>query len=527
MTKRIISLLLITLLITLSFSGCLGKTKADKSFAVPITDEPSSLDPQIVNSDAEKLIVSNCFEGLMRISESGELENGVCKNYTVSDDGLKYTFILRDDAHWALFSGHKTILGENYKETFDINVYAQDFKFAFDRLFNISINSPYTYLFDAVQSYEAVDNHTFTVTLKHKDDNFLYSLTCPGAMPCDEEFYNATGGKYGLDAKYLLCNGPFNVSKWVENTTVKIVRNDDYNGEHKVKPSSVTFYLNKDASAIAGKMSADTYDAAFLSKSQFNNITDFEDLNISEVSNTVYSIIFNQKDKYLQNKNIRQAIAYATDLSIVSSDNAIAASGIIPPFCKIGNESYVTENNSAELLPYDAESAKKCFEQGLLETGSSSVEIEIKCTEEYETFVKQLIQIMQKTLGVKFIVSATVLSENELSAAISDGNYSAAFYPFTANSVMTSDFLESFAGQNIFSYSSVSFTKSIDAIRTNSGDFTALRKCCEDAENIIISDVVMIPVLFENSYFLTSKDTQGIYFYSSSDSIYFINATKK
>ncbi len=528
MTKRIISLILVLIFVVLSFSGCFGQTKADEAFAVPIMDEPTSLDPQIVNSNAEKLIVSNCFEGLLRVAEDGSLQNGVAESYSVSADGLTYTFNLRQDAHWALFSGHKDVIGEDYSNTFDINVYAEDFKFAFDRLFDDQIASPFKYLFSSVARYEAVDAHTFRVTLKYPDDSFLYSLTTAGAMPCDEEFYNLTNGKYGLDAKYLLCNGAFNVSRWTEGTSIRLVRNDDYNGENKVMPSSVTFYLNSDDSAVAEKMSAGTYDAAFLSAAQYEAVENKEDLNAQSVPNVVYSLLFNQSDKYLSNKNIRLALFNAVDYSAVSrQENEVTTAGsIVPPFCKIGNEAYSASGDSP-VYTHNPDAAKEYFEQGLLETGSSSVSLEIKCTEKYEAFIKQLVQVLQKTLGVKFAVTVSVMTETQLNAAVKDGNYSVVFYPFTADSSLVSDFLEEFATGNKFNYSSAEYDAQLNSVRTNSGNYFELRKCCEKAEGILLSDAVMVPVLYENSYFVTNKDTAGIYFYSSRDNICFINATKK
>lgn len=533
MAKRITAIILCLIIITLSFSGCFGRMKADESFAVPILDEPTSLDPQIADSDAEKMIVLNCYEGLLRVNENGELENGVAESYTVSDDGLTYTFNLRNNAHWALFSGHKSVLGEkygedDYKDNYDITVYAEDFKFAFDRVFDAQISSPYASVFSCISSYEAVDKFTFKITLKYKYDGFLYTLTYPGAMPCDREFFELTGGKYGLDAKYMLCNGAFNASKWVEGQSIRIVRNDDYNGENKIMPASVTFYINASQSQVADKMSLNTYDVAFLSNSDYNSLSNKDDFNAVAVDNTVYSFVFNQSNKFLANRNIRLAIAYTVDSSLAEevSENTVRASGLVPPFCKIGNDSY-SSLVSSKLIGYDPQAARAYFDEGLSETGESAVEIDIKCTEEYEQFIKQLVQLMQKNLGVKFVVSVTVLEPSQLSAAVADGNYAVVFYPFVADSSNVTEFFESFENNKIFNYNSEVYSQVISEMRANLGDYSALKGCCERAESILTADAVMLPVLYENSYFITGKDTGGIYFYSSQSNISFFKAVKK
>ena len=85
MGKRIVSVLLICILLTVSLSGCFGKTKAGKTFSMPITDEPTSLDPQIADSNAERLVISNCYEGLVTVGADGTIHNGVAESYSVSD----------------------------------------------------------------------------------------------------------------------------------------------------------------------------------------------------------------------------------------------------------------------------------------------------------------------------------------------------------------------------------------------------------------------------------------------------------
>jgi len=528
MAKRITATILGLILVMLSFGGCLGRPKADGSFAVPVLDEPTSLDPQIADSDAEKMIVLNCWEGLLRVNKDGELENGVAESYEVSSDSLTYTFKLRQNAHWALFSGHKNVIGEDYKESFDITVHAEDFEFAFDRVFDDRINSPYREVFDCIESYRALDSFTFKVKLKYKNDNFLYSLTYPGAMPCDRQFYELCAGKYGLDAKYMLCNGAFNASRWTEGSSIRIVRNDDYNGVNRIMPASVTFYINSSEAAVAEKMGTGTYDVAFLSADNYNSLPNKDDYNVREVENVVYSLIFNQSNKYLENKDIRLALVYSVNRELFNQfdENAVAATGIVPPFCTVGSSQY-TDLNSSKLPGFDAAKAKECFENGLLEIGSSSVELEIKCTERYEQFIKQLVQIMQKTLGVKFVVTVTALEPSELSAAIADGDYSIVFYPFVADSSRTDEFLTGFENNSLFNYSSEQYSEALLKMRESSVSFSALKASCEQAERILISDAVMLPVIYEKSYFITDKDTDGIYFYSSQSNIVFMSATGK
>ena len=278
MHKKILAVFLVLLCVTLPLSGCFGRMQEDETFSMPVTDEPDSLDPQIADSNAERLTAVNCYEGLMAVDENGALLPGVAESYTVSEDGLVYTFTLRQDAHWALFSGHKDLLGENYAETFDSTVYAEDFVFGLRRAVDPQTGSSDAYLFSAVSGardimagnaavatlgVEALDAFTVRITLDYTDDNLLYALTAPAAMPCDEEFFVLTGGRYGLEPGLTLCNGPLYVSRWTAETSIRLSRNSNYQGDRDVKPSSLTLSYVENAQEIPERMASGSYDAAF------------------------------------------------------------------------------------------------------------------------------------------------------------------------------------------------------------------------------------------------------------------------
>lgn len=529
MVKRIVSCVLILCVMLLSFTGCFGKKKAGEAFSMPIMEEPISLDPQIANSNSEKLVAVNSFEGLVRINENGEITKGVAESWSISEDELVYTFNLRNDANWAMFSGHKTVLGEDYADTFNTNVVAEDFKFAIERTKNPQTGSRYADLFASVSSIEVKNDYTIVFNLSMPDENFLFALTEPGAMPCDEEFFNATRGKYGLDAKYLLCNGPMHVSKWVAEASVKMVKNNEYKGEQEATPASLTLYVNDNYSEVAEKMGALTYDAAFLSNSQFTSIEDTDDLVVTEIPNVTYSFIFNQNNKNMENLNFRLAFSHAVNTASIigTSENMIPAKGIVPDFCKIGNEAYNIDGGSADMIAYNELEAKDNFQAALLDLGTTAIETEIICSEQYESVIKQIVQGLQKTLGVKYIASVKAMTDGELEAAVTDGSYDIAFYPFKSDTAFADEFLGNFSENNVLGFSSHDFSRLVDEIHNSTGSYQSKRSACRRAENYLIKNAVILPVFYENSYFVTSEKTSGIYFYTSADNVCFINARKK
>ncbi|HIS04869.1 MAG TPA: peptide ABC transporter substrate-binding protein [Candidatus Fimenecus stercoravium] len=544
MRKKILAVFLVLLCVTLPLSGCFGRMQEDETFSMPVTDEPDSLDPQIADSNAERLTAVNCYEGLMAVDENGALLPGVAESYTVSEDGLVYTFTLRQDAHWALFSGHKDLLGENYTETFDSTVYAEDFVFGLRRAVDPQTGSPDAYLFSAISGardimagraavatlgVEALDSFTVRITLDYTDDNLLYALTAPAAMPCDEEFFVLTNGRYGLEPGLTLCNGPLHVSRWTEETSIRLSRNDDYRGARDVKPASLTLSYVENAQEIPERMASGSYDAAFLTQTQVDALEDTSDLVTQSIDNITLSFLFNQSSGSLANENLRRALvtAFSPDCVSALGEGTVSAEGLVPPYCTIGENTYRAARGAASALAYDESAASAYFEEALLELGVSSVEIEILCAESYAEFARQTVQGWQHALGVKFVATVRAVSDSVLEASIADGNFTVVLYPITADSASTAGFLESFGSDNFFGFTDAAYTALLNTVHENAGSFSNLQAACAAAEDYLLQHAVLLPVCYLQSCFVTSADTSGIYFYSSEDYVYFINALKK
>ena len=73
-------------------------------------------------------------------------------------------------------------------------------------------------------------------------------------MPCHEDFFKATHAKYCLDLKYTFCNGPFYLSRWAEDNTLSMYKNDEYKGSVKVNPDELYFYVNTEESSVVKKI---------------------------------------------------------------------------------------------------------------------------------------------------------------------------------------------------------------------------------------------------------------------------------
>ena len=133
MHTRFLALVLSAVLLLPALAGCSKKTGAEKDLAYPIDGEPVCLDPQIAADETAKLVTGNCFEGLVRLDESGAIVPGAAQRWDVSADGRTYTFHLREGMKWHFDDSDELeeLLGKGI--AIDATLIAEDFAFGIER----------------------------------------------------------------------------------------------------------------------------------------------------------------------------------------------------------------------------------------------------------------------------------------------------------------------------------------------------------------------------------------------------------
>ena len=541
MLKKVVSLMLMTVLIVLSLCACGDDDPV--SMIIPISSDPMCIDPQIVETDAGRIIVSNCYEGLVCLDENYKIVPGVAKTWEVSADGLTYTFHLREDAVWQrLEKAHKDILPEE----FDCTVTAKDFQFGLRRTLN-----PVTQCADAEKFFciknalavnrgeaepaelgvKAVNDTTLVITLERANPDFLRLLTMPAAMPCNEKFFNLTHAKYGLDLSYTFCNGPFYLSRWAADNTLVIRKAEKYSGEIKPGIGSVYMYVNGNEDSVISKFRQHSYDCIYLTESGKKQLADAKDVNYLESVNTVSGLCFNCGEDFLAGKELRQALLSVTKTEKITQPDGTygTACGIIPGCCRFGEDSYRTAAGSVKKSDYDEKLARVLFLTGLKELELESIEVKIICTEEYTSQMQSVIQDWQRVFGTSLIAKVETLSQEDFDKAIKNGTYQIAAGSISTDSATAVDTLKMFktgAKGNIFNYSSEDYDKLIDSIIETSAGIDILAGC-RTAEQMLISDAVFCPLFTYSKSIAVSDDDTGIYALPVFESVMFINGGRK
>ena len=512
MLKKIISILMVSVLIVTCFSGCKKEEEAGEALACAISQMPNTFDPQIVSTTVERMIAVNIFDGLFKLDENGKPQKCMAVDYSVSSDGLVYTFKIQKDTYYYISTAAKKFI-ESKDATIEAKITAEDFVFGIKRAILSETNSEHFELLSAVQNAEAVhngamgadslgiralDEYTLEITLSKPQKDFLYSLTQPVSFPCDEEFFELTGGRYGLAAKYIITNGGFYLSNVTEEKSVRIAKQNDYKGTHSAIPSAVGFYHKGD------------YDVGFFTDKEA--IDEFgRKVQTQVLENISYSLVFNMSKDSFKNLSLRQGLVMGTKLSDESVDRFIPA--------------YFGVDGKAERITYDAHNAHNTMIKAFEELKIKNISVDILCTKDYEKTAKNIVNSWQGSIGVELNGTVTVVEDKEFNSKLSSGDFELAIYPITVDSNKAVDFLSLFTSgnsQNIAKYSSEEYDRLWNDLKNNETQENALL-----CESYLLKNAIVLPLSAENTVFAMAKGTSGIYFCGDQANLYFYKGQKK
>ena len=237
--------------------------KIISDYKTTFSTAPVTLDTLNTSSQSDTEILVNCTDNLVQYNNLGQMIPACAESWSVSDDGLVYTFNIRKGAYWSTSEGAK------YAE-----VTAKDFEAGFHHMLDAQAGlewlvdgvivgvSEYLYgggKWDAV-GYKAVDDYTLQVTLCEPKGYFMTMLTYSCFAPICESFYLAHGGVYGIeeyaaatadtntytygkstDVSSQVYNGAFILQQLNDASIIQVVKNPNYYDPESVKINSITW----------------------------------------------------------------------------------------------------------------------------------------------------------------------------------------------------------------------------------------------------------------------------------------------
>ena len=342
--KKALSMLLVMVMTLACLSGA-AMADSDKYLGVMLSTNVMSLDTNLATDGESFEVIADCIDGLMQMDATGASIPALAESYDMSEDGLTYTFHLRD-AKWS--NGTP--------------VTARDFVFAWRRICKEA--GEYAYMFGSsvgcvkgaqdiidgkaepdTLAVSAPDDKTLVVELESPVSFFASLMYFPTFYPINEAFYSSLEeGTYGTSPETFLSNGAFVLESYTPGTaSLTVKKNPDYWDADRVKLAGIKYQVvgSSDNALVAFKTGA--LDVVTISGNQVASAKKDADL-ASKLAVTgagyMWYLTFSQTEKnadggMLANANLRLAISNAIDReSIVENnvmDGSLATYTAVPP----------------------------------------------------------------------------------------------------------------------------------------------------------------------------------------------------
>ena len=274
-------------------SACGNSASSSKTYNYVYSSDPSSLNYLAENRATTNDIVTNLVDGLMENDQYGNYVPSLAEDWTVSKDGLTYTYKLRKDAKWYTYEG------EEYAP-----VTAQDFvtglKYAADKksealyLVQDSVAGLDDYINGKTTDFstvgvKAIDDQTVQYTLTRPEPYWNSKTTSTILFPVNADFLKSKGDDFGkVDPSNILYNGPFLMKSFVSKSVIEYKKNPNYWDAKNVFVDDVklTYYDGSDQDALARNFTEGVYSYARL----YPNSSSFEGIKEKNKDNIIYSM---------------------------------------------------------------------------------------------------------------------------------------------------------------------------------------------------------------------------------------------
>lgn len=492
-----------------------SSAEGKKTLRYAIVKDPSNIDPQLTNSSVEATIGFHVYEGLVK-NNRGTVKNAMAKSYQISEDGLTYTFYLRD-ANW---SDGKTVT-------------AQHFVDGIKRLMNPNTKSSYSYLADCIKAVQAADEKTVVITLKEATPYFLNLLCMVNFSPVREDIIKKEGSSFAMRPSTNVYNGPFIVSAWKKGRKIILEKNENYYNSAGISLDRVEIITVSDVEEAYNMYKSGDID--FVEVNQSSYLTEESNYNVDYDGGVEY-LTFNFNNRYLQNKNLRLAISYAINRSSLLKEsgqelNEAATRYIMPDINGItktyGEEQkyapFSKEENRTEALNYLASALNE------LKISDAS-EIKLELLVENTKVKKQEGEYIKKQLETLLGIKVTLKKSSKVKKVNSEakGDFSmtlTTWYPDYADALAYIEIWESSSIYNISCYNNKLVDNKIKEIRETSISKGRQRQIYE-VEKLLCEDAALVPIQFSKKAILHSNNLTGLVTYYIGNNYNYIHANK-
>ena len=517
---------------TASSAGSSTGSVSTAGFTVQYGSNPETLDPALNSAVDGGNTIITVFETLLIINENNEAVPGQAESWTTSEDGLTWTFTMRDGLKWS--------------DGTDLN--AKDFEYSFKRMADPDTAAPYAETclgmidgfeeaagfpdadgnptvepnLDALNVKASDDGKTLTIVLAYPCSYFDKIVAFAAMSPVQKATVEANGDAWCTSPDTYVCNGPFMITEWTPSERIVLTKNPNYVGgwdSSKIVSESITLLLLEDSSAsFAAYNSGEAQLIKDVPTDEIPSLTKAEDggdFYVDTILGTYY-VSLNLKRDAFKDAKVRRALSLAIDRDYVantimqgtySTADSIVGPGIVDEngyFHDNGNAPYISADYEANLAE-----AKKLLADAGYPNGEGYPTLEYSTNDAgYHVPLAEYLQQAWSDLGITLTISK--MEWSSFTAARRAGEYDVARNGWVMDYNDPSNMLDLFCsgnGNNDGKYSNPEFDAAIEASRVAdvSEHFAQLHK----AEDILMEDMGCIPIAYYNDYWLQSTALKG------------------
>jgi len=504
MKKLLIVLLSVFMVLSVAACGTKDPEPAAKKAVTIATDtDLISMDTSLATDGTSFIALTLCMAGLAELDANGTPVPDLA-TWTVSEDGLTYTFTLKDGIKWSNGT----------------DVTAADFVYSWDRLVNPDTAADYAFLIETcyITSYEATDAKTFVVKMSQPCDFFLSLCAFPSLFPLNQEYVEAQGDQYGLTKDNMIYCGPYVMTEWTQNDHYSFAKNDAYINADASAADEIIFRYIQGQSAVL-EYESGNIDYVKLTSELIDTYADDAGYT-SKLAGYLWYLSLNWEVSAIANENVRAAIYYAIDRETIAAkvlkDGSIAAEGIIPQGFAFhnGTDYRVTQG---KLVDFNLETAKSYYEKAKAELGGDiTLELLFEDSDvstNVATYIQKCLQDAGFTINLKSEPKKTRLKDMQ------NGVYEVALHrwgpdyadPQTYIDLFTSGASNNYGHYNSSTYDSQVYEAEFGASAANSD---ARWNLMLDAEKTLLGDYAVVPVYQNGEAALVNTKLTGIQFHA-------------
>lgn len=461
--------------------------------------EPNSLDPHRSEGVSANNIARDLFEGLTGISPKGEVVPAAAEHWTISADGLGYTFTLRAGLRWSDGSA----------------LTAEDFAEGFRRSIAPATGNTFAQMLSAIEQADAIlkgkappttlgvtapDARTLHIRLRAPTPYLLGLLSHPSTFPVHRPSIEQWGRDFARPGR-LVSNGAYQLKDWVVQSHVELVRNPQYWNNAATRIERVSYHPSEDISSELKRYAADEFDTTYeipLVQAKALRARYGEELHIAPYFGSYYYGFNLAKPPFKDNPKLRQALSMALDREVivgkVMNGVALPAYSYVPP----GMWNYTPQVPAWAAWPRErklAAARQLLTEAGYGPENPLTVELRYNTHDDHKRIAVVIAAMWKQWLGVE-----TRLINEEFKVFLQNRKLREVTQVFRSAWISDYDDATSFLdlptsthGRNDSVYRNPAYDALLQQAAATA-DITARRALLEEAERLLLVDLPVLPI---------------------------------